>query len=82
MPIYDYVCKACGFEFEKLLLVCDKKPSCPRCKSCDLEKHVSVFSCTTVNLNKRLKMESEEQMKKGNEMIKKEKFRKNRIKIL
>lgn len=82
MPIYDYRCKKCAYEFEELVLDRYQAVKCRRCQSEAVEKLASLFSCTTVRLNKRLKMESEERMKKGMEKVKKEKFRKKRIKIM
>ena len=31
MPIYEYVCKKCGKEFEVLVFNKDEKPECPAC---------------------------------------------------
>lgn len=34
MPVFDYVCKGCGEEFEKLILnVKDCEVKCPKCSS-------------------------------------------------
>ena len=41
MPIYEYACKACHFEFE-LLVREQEKPSCPDCQGYELEKLLSV----------------------------------------
>ena len=41
MPIYDYSCKACGHEFETLLLG-ETEPECPSCQSQDLRRLLSV----------------------------------------
>lgn len=32
MPIYEYVCEACGHEFEKLVKVNAALPDCPECQ--------------------------------------------------
>ncbi len=40
MPIYEYTCKDCGKAFEALVMG-SRKPSCPGCKSQELEKLVS-----------------------------------------
>jgi putative FmdB family regulatory protein len=82
VPIFDHVCQHCGAEFETLVLRPSDRIRCPTCGSEDLKRVASLFSCTSVQLNKRLKMESEEQMKKGQEMMKKQEMRKKRIKIL
>ena len=45
MPLFEYVCKKCGKEFEKLIFSIDgEQIECPSCKSADIEKKFSVFS--------------------------------------
>ncbi len=46
MPLFDFVCRACGAEFE-LLVRGSEKPACPRCQSTDLAKQMSTFSART-----------------------------------
>ncbi len=41
MPIFEYVCDACGDEFELLLLGSDT-PACPACESTDITKKLSL----------------------------------------
>ncbi|MBN1425939.1 zinc ribbon domain-containing protein [Candidatus Fermentibacteria bacterium] len=43
MPIYEYACRACGHEFEKLLLRSSQVVACPACEGVELEKKVSCF---------------------------------------
>lgn len=43
MPIYEYACRDCGHEFEKLVRS-DTVPDCPQCHSTQLEKQLSVFA--------------------------------------
>ena len=43
MPIYEYICQACGHEFE-LLVMGSERPACPGCDSKKLEKKFSSFS--------------------------------------
>jgi putative FmdB family regulatory protein len=31
MPIFEYVCQKCGFQFERLLRSAGAEQSCPRC---------------------------------------------------
>lgn len=43
MPIYEYVCEACGQEFEKMVRFTDveKMPTCPACGSQETHKQIS-----------------------------------------
>ncbi|MDO6562576.1 zinc ribbon domain-containing protein [Amphritea sp. 1_MG-2023] len=42
MPIFDFACRDCGHEFEKLLLKSDAPaPECAVCESADVIKKVS-----------------------------------------
>ena len=83
MPIFDYVCNKCGSKFEVLVLNSNDKVQCPTCTSSSVKKlNVSLFSCTTVQLNKCLKMHSEEQHRRGMELAKKGTPRKKRMKII
>ncbi|MFH1918847.1 MAG: zinc ribbon domain-containing protein [Planctomycetota bacterium] len=41
MPIYEYLCRGCGQQFEWLLRS-DEKPSCPSCGRAKLTKQLSV----------------------------------------
>lgn len=43
MPIYEYACKQCGHEFEKLVRS-GVAPDCPTCHSTALERKLSVFA--------------------------------------
>jgi putative FmdB family regulatory protein len=53
MPIFEYVCKACGREFEFLKLPASTNvPSCPACQSPDLERRLSGFALSTTALTK------------------------------
>ena len=49
MPIREYKCNDCGFQFESIDLGSDKNPkaerlSCPHCGSGDLGRKMSLFS--------------------------------------
>ena len=51
MPIYEYKCRVCAHHFEFLLLPAAKDaPACPECRSADLEKLLSGFAVSTVEL--------------------------------
>ncbi len=41
MPIFEYVCNACGGEFEELVFDREECPSCPQCGSGDTGKLMS-----------------------------------------
>jgi len=41
MPIYEYICQSCGYEFEELLRG-DEKPTCPSCGKRQLKHQFSV----------------------------------------
>ena len=43
MPLYEYICHACGKTAE-LLVSGGRKPACPHCGSTQLEKQLSRFS--------------------------------------
>jgi putative FmdB family regulatory protein len=43
MPLFEYACRECGNKFEYLTRA-GQTPSCPACKSADLEKQLSVFA--------------------------------------
>lgn len=43
MPIYEYRCKNCSNDFEKLVPIdCKDKIKCPKCASDDVAKKISV----------------------------------------
>ena len=82
MPIFDYICKHCNHEFESIVLQQTEYVRCLECGGDSEKKTVSLFTCAGVRMDKRLKMDSEVQMKQGLKMMKKERLRKKRIKIL
>jgi putative FmdB family regulatory protein len=43
MPIFEYVCKACGKHFEAVLIG-SQQPECPSCKGKELEQQLSTFA--------------------------------------
>ncbi len=50
MPIYEYVCCACGGSFEHLArTLSEKAPVCPVCGSGDVRKELSTFSTASVS---------------------------------
>ena len=48
MPIYEYECKTCGHEFERLIRTGDV-PSCPSCNSQELTRLLSLSSVSSEN---------------------------------
>ena len=46
MPIYEYQCKNCGSEFEKMVRFSEanKNPECPYCASGETHKKISLFA--------------------------------------
>jgi putative FmdB family regulatory protein len=47
MPIYEYQCLSCRYEFETLVRASSSAPACPRCHGTDLEKRLSTFAART-----------------------------------
>jgi putative FmdB family regulatory protein len=43
MPIYEYVCKECGTDFEQLVMGESTTVACPKCDSDKLMKKFSAF---------------------------------------
>jgi putative FmdB family regulatory protein len=52
MPIYEYVCRKCGHQFEALILPKSDSPSCPECRGTKLERMISHFAFSTENTRK------------------------------
>lgn len=46
MPIYEYICQGCGYQFEKIVKL-DESPNCPECDSGELEKQFTVATVST-----------------------------------
>ncbi|MEF2145589.1 MAG: zinc ribbon domain-containing protein [Desulfovibrionaceae bacterium] len=44
MPIYEYRCRACGAEYEELVLDPQQSPDCPVCGKKDSERLLSGFA--------------------------------------
>lgn len=47
MPLFDFRCRACGHEFEALVLNDTPPGECPQCHARDLERLLSVFASTS-----------------------------------
>ena len=46
MPIYDYKCRNCGHQFEKIVRIGDT-PECPQCQHSNLEQLLSLPAIST-----------------------------------
>lgn len=47
MPIFEYVCNACGQKFEKLEKgSAGEEKNCPACGSVDVKKALSIFAAS------------------------------------
>mgnify|MGYP003581434614 CR=1 FL=1 len=47
MPLFEYLCKSCGTEFEKIVPRHDSPADCPHCASKRVEKQLSVFAVSS-----------------------------------
>ena len=43
MPIFEYICKECGHQFEAVVMG-SKKAECPSCQSGKLQQQLSTFA--------------------------------------
>ncbi len=44
MPLYEYICSACGKSCELLVSTSRTRPSCPQCGSSRLKRQLSTFA--------------------------------------
>ena len=44
MPIHEYVCRACGHEFEELIRSTGQRVTCPECGAATLDRKLSSFA--------------------------------------
>ena len=49
MPIYEYVCRECGYAFEKLVPRAGTAVECDKCGSGKVEKQFSVFGTSATS---------------------------------
>ncbi len=47
MPIFEYKCRACGHQFEKLVLHSSPAAECPQCAARDLEQLISLSAVSS-----------------------------------
>ena len=50
MPIFEYVCKSCNDNFEKLVRSSTKEILCPKCGANETEKKFSAFAVSGVSV--------------------------------
>lgn len=43
MPIYEYQCRACGADFEKIVRSSNQRVECPACGARDVQRTPSTF---------------------------------------
>jgi putative FmdB family regulatory protein len=77
MPIFEYHCQACGHEFETLVLPATPPPTCPECRSADLEKLLSTAAVSTESIRQAnaLKSRKEQIAKRRDKIIADEEHR-------
>ena len=63
MPIYEYQCRACGNQFEYLVLPTTPQPACPSCQGQDLEQLLSMFGTKTEHAHRSYMNQFEKQRK-------------------
>jgi putative FmdB family regulatory protein len=44
MPIFEYICKECHYQFETLVYGKQEEAACPKCHATKLEPQLSVFA--------------------------------------
>ena len=53
MPVYEYVCEACGDRFEKLVFFTNSKPRDLRCPVCESDQVRRLISAPVVHGSKK-----------------------------
>jgi len=66
MPLYDFHCRSCDREFEALVRPQDASPTCPSCKSADLERLLSGFALHTDERHAAAALDSRRRQIKAN----------------
>jgi len=49
LPLFEFSCQECGFDFEKLVRDGSASIQCPSCGSTEVKKKFSVFGCKAGN---------------------------------
>lgn len=53
MPLYEYECRSCHQQFERLVRTGDT-PACPSCQGTDLERLLSSFGMSSLERTKEI----------------------------
>jgi putative FmdB family regulatory protein len=64
MPLYDFLCRTCGYQFEALVRAHDG-PECPECHGDDLERLQSAFVASTEEGRQKAADSSRQQQIRG-----------------
>jgi putative FmdB family regulatory protein len=59
MPLFDFSCRECGHQFEAF--VRKQEPACPKCKSGDLERLMSLPAVRTEGTKQKTRAQSKKQ---------------------
>ncbi len=56
MPVYEYHCEKCGEKFDLFVRSAtqQKEPICPKCKSTEVKKAISLFGVGSASGNRNL----------------------------
>jgi putative FmdB family regulatory protein len=78
MPIYDFLCRACGHEFEALSRPQDPPVACPSCRSQDLDRLPSGFAVSSAEKTEAAARDSRKRQVRANKdkMVADEEYRK------
>ena len=77
MPIYEYICRACGHEFEQLVRKGDV-PACRECQSQDLERQTSLVAVSSEEIraaNYKKGLKARENTQKGHQEAQRDSLR-------
>ena len=78
MPLYDFVCRGCGHEFEALVRPQDTTgPQCPKCQGRDLERLLSTFAFSSEEQTQAAAKASRERQVRGrrDQLVAEEEYR-------
>ena len=78
MPIYDFLCRACGHEFEAISRAQDPPVACPSCGGQDLDRLPSGFAVSSAEKTAAAAADSRKRQRLANKdkIIAEEEYRK------